>query len=424
MAASGRRDLLEIRRLRKALLAVAAATALSPVGATAAPTSVLSLEDPAGDATGPGNYLPPQDSQYRSGDFDLRRFEVLVDGNDVVLEITLGAAIRLPEVTRDEDRSATLQFMNGVYLQNVDVYIDTDRTPGSGVSRCIPGRRIAFAGGRTWERAVVVTPQPGLARTIIDKALGSAASRVIVAQGVLARDRTLVVRIPSSALGGLPEPSWGWSVQLSGARREASPESSGAHELDALTMPVVPSPDGFAFGGAPAASRVHPRVVDVILPPGVDQWKVLGSFDMAAGTYARVPFVYGDGSDPLAALGAAPVAATGAPARAGTAAPSVALPDALRPRFGLAARAAPPADAPPATAGWTVAGIEGDVVTLSGPAAGLEPLRVGRVLGPDGAPVARIVVTRLLPEGGAAASVSEGRERVVTGAKVSFDDGR
>jgi len=411
--------------LRPALLALAAAAALSPARTPAAPTSVLSVEDPAGDATGPGNYLPPQDPQYRSGDFDLRRFEVLVDGTDVVLEITLGAAIRLPEVTQEEDRSTAMQFMNGVYLQNVDVYVDTDRTPGSGVSACIPGRRIAFAGGRTWERAVVVTPQPGLARTIIDRALGAAASRVIVAQGVFARDRTLVVRVPSSALGGLPERSWGWSVQLSGARREATPEASGGRELDALTMPVMPTPEAFAFGGAPAGSKVHPRVVDVILPPGTDQRQVLSSFDGAAGTYARVPFVYGDGSDPLASLGPAPAAAT--PARAGGEAPSVALPDALRPRFGLAApavRAGPPAAAAATGGGWTVAGIEGDVVTLAGPGAGIEPLRVGRVLGPDGAPVARVVVTRLLPGGGASATVSEGRERVVTGARVTFDDGR
>ncbi len=69
---------------------------------------------------------------------------------------------------------------------------------------------------------------------------------------------------------------------------------------------------------------------------------------------------------------------------------------------------------------WTIADVAGDLVTIAGPTAGLGPLRIGRVLGPDGTPVAKVVIGRVL-EGGITASVVEGREKIVRGAVVRFD---
>ena len=51
--------------------------------------------------------------------------------------------------------------------------------------------------------------------------------------------------------------------------------------MNAFTMPVLSVREAFAFGGAPEGN-LHPRVVDVLLPPGVDQKAVLGSFDASA----------------------------------------------------------------------------------------------------------------------------------------------
>jgi hypothetical protein len=152
-------------------------------------------------------------------------------------------------------------------------------------------------------------------------------------------------------------------------------------------MPVTTVVEAWAFGGAPAGSEVHPRVVDVLLPPGVDQAAVLGSFNAAVRTLARVPFVYADGSDPFQAL------------------------------------AGPEAPAATPAAAWTVADVSGDLVTIAGPTAGISPLQIGDVLGPDGTPVARVVVARVV-EGGVAASVIEGRERIAAGAPVRFETPR
>ncbi|MFO0583451.1 MAG: glucodextranase DOMON-like domain-containing protein [Anaeromyxobacter sp.] len=383
----------------------------------AAPRLVVSFDDPAGDAYGPGSYEPPGDPQFQDGDFDLRRFAVLVDGDDVILEVTLGAPIRRPDAPQ-RTNSTSIDLLNGIYLQNVDVYVDTDRTR-PGAAACIPGRRVAFAGNRTWERAVVLTPQPGPARAVIQEALGPDAARVVVPDGILTRGRTLVARLPAAALGGTPERSWGWSVHVSGARWERSfgvlDRFRDARELDAFTMPVNGVREAYAFGGAPSG-QAYPRVVDVLLPPGVDQKKVLGASDARTGAFARVPFVYGDGADPFMPEGGVTPPPATAPSSPGAAASAAPLPEALAPR------ALPRPDAaPPAVHGaWTVADVSGDLVTIAGPTAGLAALRIGHVLGPDGATVARVVVGRVV-EGGITASVVEGRDRIVRGAAVRFD---
>lgn len=362
----------------------AALLAAAPGAAVAAPRLVAGFDDAAGDATGPGTYAPPGDSGFEDGDFDLRRFAVRVDGDEVVLEVTLGARVRQPASTLRTNASP-VDLSSGVYLQNVDVYVDSDPAPGSGFSTCVPGRRVAFAGGRTWESAVVLTPQPGPVREIVQEAMGAAAARVHVPAHVEARGRTLVARVPAAALGGAPQADWGWSVHVSGARWEPTyalaARLRGAREGDAFTMPVLPVRQAWAFGGAPRGDA-HPRVVDVLLPAGADQRAVLGSFDAASGAWARVPFVQ---------------------ARAEGAAEAPAAP---------AAAAAPPA--------FTVVDVSGSLVTLSGPGEALAPLRIGQVLGPAGEVVGAVVVTRVVG-GGVVATVAEGGDAIRRGAKVVFD---
>ncbi len=318
---------------------------------------------------------------------------MLADGDDLILEVTLGAPIRRPEIAQRANSTA-IPLENGIWLQNVDVYVDSDPAGPPGSGACIPGRRVAFAGGRTWKAAVVLTPQPGPAEEITRKALGDAARRVLFVRDVQSHGRTLVARVPAVALGGMPRPDWGWSVQISGASWARSFEVldrlRGTVEANAFTMPVRTLPEAWAFGGGPPGNT-HPRVVDVLLPPGVDQQAVLGSSDEATGAYARVPFVY--------------------------ASPPPAGPVAIAPPGG--ARAGPGAAAA-APAALKVADVMGDMVSIAGPSAGLKPFQMGRVLGPDGATVARIVVTQVLP-GGLVASAVDGRERIERGATVRFD---
>jgi hypothetical protein len=378
-------------RLPFALLVAASTFALPWSASAGEPRLVASFDDPAGDATGPGSYVLPGDSEFEEGDFDLRRFAVFVDGDVVIFEVTLGAKFRKPATTQ-RSNSTPVELWNNIYFQNIDIYIDTDRTPGSGSSVCIPGRRVAFAGGRTWEVAVVLTPQPGPAREVTQGALGEGADRIYFPRDLHTRGRTVIARVPVSFLGGPPRKDWGYSVQVSGARWERSftavDRLVGRHEVDAYTMPVIGVREAWAFGGAPSGTA-HPRVVDVLLPAGVDQRTVLGSFDSQTGAFAQVPFVELEGV-------ASP------PPTPGAEVPAV------------------PAKVPGVPT-LLVVDVSGGVITMQGTSAGLAPLRIGRVLGNDGRTVARVVVLQVV-EGGAVARAVEGGEQIAPSLRVEFDE--
>lgn len=342
---------------------------------------VAAFDDDAADATGPGSYTRPGDSEITDGDFDLRRFEVWLDGDDVVFKVTMAAPFRQPGVTA-RSTVTPLPLWNDIYLQNIDIYIDTDRASTAGYAVCIPGRRVRFTDGRTWKVAVVLTPQPGPARGVTEDALGEAGKHVLFPTNLHAHGRTVTARVPVAALGGPPKRAWGYSVHVSGARWERSFSVTDRvfrdkPPPDAFTMPVVGIAEAWAFGGAPDAAG-YPFVIDVLLPRGANQRAVLGSYDGKTGAFARVPFVDLEPSPP---------------------------------------KLAPDAGPPPAP---TVVDVAGSTVSIGGATAGIKPMMIGFVLDADGGTVARIVVVRVL-ESGLVADVVDGADKIKRGAAVRFE---
>jgi C-terminal binding-module, SLH-like, of glucodextranase len=371
--------------------------------AAAAPGLVVfEQDDPAGDADGPGTYSNPTDADLQGAHFDLRKFTVRVEGDDVVLEVTLGEVIRPPGSNWRTNRTP-VELKNSLFLQNVDIYVDTAPASTAGHSQSIPGRRVQFEAGRTWKRAVVMTPLPGYVASIVSSAFGDAAKQSVTVPPLTSRGRTVIARVPQAFFGGKPKPEWGWSVQVSGAAWEHSfvvvDRIKGTEAPDALTMPVSTTAERWMFGGA-KLGRSHPQVVDLLVPPGQDQHQVLSSFDNEKVELARVPFVYGKPPPPLPPL-PAPSPLPGSP-------PSL-VPG--------------PPPTPPLTApvpdGWTVVDVQGELFSVSGPTEGLSPMMFGEVLTGDGGVGARVVVVQVLPNGLLASAVDH-KERIGRGAKVRF----
>jgi hypothetical protein len=195
-------------------------------------------------------------------------------------------------------------------------------------------------------------------------------------------------------------------VHVSGATWERSFSAldlvRSGKEANAFTMPVVGMREAWAFGGAPSG-EAHPRVVDVLLLPGTDQKEVLGSFNATSGEYARVPFVSLVPAAPIATPTAAPPPVPlVVPAPVAAAAPA------------LVVEATPP---PPSL---TVVDVSEGMISVSGPVAGIKAMQLGRVLGPTGLTVARLVVIQVFEKGLVARAV-EGGEKVERGAAVRFD---
>lgn len=369
--------------------------------AAAAPGPVVfEQDDPAGDADGPGTYSNPTDADLQGAHFDLRKFSVRVDGDDVVLEVTLGEVIRPPDSNWRSNRTP-VDLKNNLYLQNVDIYVDTNPASSEGLSLSIPGRRVQFEAGRTWKRAVVMTPQPSYVTSILSSALGAEAKAVVVPR-LTSRGRTVIARVPVAFFGGRPKPEWGWSVQVSGAAWEHSfvvvDRVKGTEAPDALTMPVSTTAERWMFGGA-KLGRFPPQVIDILVPPGKDQHEVLSSFDPESGELARVPFVYGKRPPPLP--------------------PPASPPPLPPPSLVLGPPLPPPVAVAPQPDGWTVVDVRDDVVSIAGPTAGLSQMMFGDVLAEDGGVSGRVVIVQVLPTGVLASAVDH-KERIGRGAKVRF----
>lgn len=407
--------------------------------ALAAPKPVVVLEDPSNDGYGPGTYVKPLHGDFQQGDFDLRKLVVSVDGNEAVFEVTLDAPIRRPEVAiRDAETEIPLD--NNIFLQNIDIYIDSDPNPASGFDMCIPGRQVAFTPGQKWETAIVLTPQPGPTRNILEGALKTVSRHIYVAQPIQRHGRTLIARVPLIVLGGPPQRTWGYSVQLSGAAWDRSFDATRrvmkTIDDNAFTMEVLPLPEAYVLGGA-TQGHAHPRVMDVILPPGMDQRQVLSAYDEKAGKLAQIPFVYpaGNAPPPPSPEATASNAAESAPAFASSgnaASVSTALmPGALGTRgsASVSASLTPGASGAPlrpttsktntAPSGPTVADVNEELISIANVPAGVSQLQIARVVDDQGATLARIMVMQLSGTN-AVAQIIDGRDKVTRGAKVSF----
>lgn len=401
--------------------------------------ALLVLEDPRGDDRGPGTYVAPSGAEYRRGDFDLRKLTVRVEKDHAIIEVLLGATVRRHHVGQ-RAFAGNLDLSNGIYVQNVDVYIDS--TPGKGFTDGLPGRRIRFAAEEAWDVAITFTPQPGPTRTLLSQWNRDAAEKVITPVPVRSNGATVSARIPLWQLGGAPKATWGWSVAVSGASWEHSFSAvdrlRGQHEVNAFTLPVYGVAEERAFGGA-TISGAHPYVIDVLLPEGAKQSDVLGTFSASAP--ATLPMIYRERPKQLAV--AKPTAVdTIARADRGSTANDTTVADRVpkeeRTRGGAVAAPTdasenstpirpplslvPRASAMPASQTHAVANLQGDTAVIPVEAGTVRVWQLGIILNAAEQQIGRLVVTNVA-DGFVLATVTDGKGRVQVGDRVRFQRG-
>jgi hypothetical protein len=361
--------------------------------------SILRIDDPSGDDHGPGCYLYPSNSHlYRRGSFDLERFEVRLADDHVVFLVTLGTPIRRPTQPPRVTHARAIDLDNEIYIQNIDIYIDRDPAPGEGFTEAVPGRNVRIDPEGAWDTAVVITPQPYRTRSLLRD--WRPVGRVHFATDVTANGPEVRVRVPLSALGGEPQPSWGYSVLVTGARWEASFDLVNRYlrgsGLNAFTMPVHTLPESEAFGGG-ELSAYNPNVIDMLVPPNQSQAEILRVPDPNERHLATVPMLY---PDPQAFLAARKTAAPIATAPTEGKAPG----EPLGP--GFVAR---------------IADIQGETIVLDLLDKTVKKHRIGEVLDSMGTPVAQVVVASVFP-GFVVARAIEGRDNIRVGAFVRFTE--
>ena len=213
-------------------------------------TTVLDVADPDGDDNGPGTYAYPTSDNFKPGAFDLQRFQVIVDGPNVLLR------------ARVRDLSPT--FGSPIGAQLLDVHVRTPGAAATSTAAAFPSRNYSIADDSAWSRRIEVQ---GFADPVFVDAAGQPLGTVSVQASQASRNITVIV--PVAALG-TPGPGWTFTVVLHGQDGFSGDQARG----------FAPTPQPFLFGVcAPGGTSpicsvdptTVPKAMDVITPAGVSQ---------------------------------------------------------------------------------------------------------------------------------------------------------
>lgn len=319
-------SMIRLRPARRRLLPVAVLLGLT--GATAVAEPLFSLEDLKGDDVGNGSLIYPNRDDMEPGDLDLVQVSAEQGSDGIWFTVEMAQAVRSPvgRVTELGQTPIERLARNGFYTFNIDIYIDTDRIAGAGFVEAMPGRRVTIDRNFAWEKAVILTPRPDIARTMLqiyfdkqyEAQVRADKGRVTKTdlEGVETRSekrvedlyyfptkvrvagRRVEFQVPLEFLGAVPSKSWGYTVLVTGADVEqaGSPYALVADTAPMMTMGVARGLTGNQWGIRGDVDPGVPPVIDILAPDRDTQPTVLDNYDTVAGRLAAVPGVAPDGN--------------------------------------------------------------------------------------------------------------------------------
>jgi hypothetical protein len=296
--------------------------AAAPAGAK----DIFTLTDLRGDDHGDGNLIYPLDDDLDPGDLDLLSLTARDEGNGTWFEATFAKRVRVPGRVAIDDLGTQLDVVAryGFYNLNLDIYIDTDRTPGSGGVTMLPGRLAEIDPATAWEKAVILTPRPNEAKAELQRMLLKilnedakreesdlesaeiealkkqipldVETRIFFPTQIRVRGQKIGFFVPALFLGGAAKPTWAYTVATSGADLLVSFgvnwTAGGQEDLKSLMiLPISPSRWLDRFGGGREHAPIQPPLVDIIVPKGRKQEAILADFDARAKRPVVIPGV-------------------------------------------------------------------------------------------------------------------------------------
>ncbi len=240
----------------------------------------LDVSDPTGDDHGPGGYRYATDAVFGPGSYDLTRFQVGTENDNLVATFEVVAPIGNPW---GSPRSFS--------IQTFDIYIDTDPGASTGSRILIPGRNAALEQGNGWEYGITLEGW--------DPAIYVAASDGVWEETKPSFDiltfgdkGKVVARIPLELFGDGDPADWGYAAVV--MSQEGYPSTGVRRVRD-----VVTTVEQWRMGGGPNDIN-HTRIIDVAFAELGVQEALLsdypsassGSIDaLQADDYPLVPIV-------------------------------------------------------------------------------------------------------------------------------------
>lgn len=309
-----------------AALASALTIGLAPASRAAdAPEGTrFTIADPEGDDHGDGKMTYPLRDDLRPGDLDLVSLSAKPVKGGTRLEAVFARPIRGTTGRAIDIGGGALDRVarHGFYTFNIDIYIDTDRAPGSGSLNALPGRNAEIDPANAWEKAIVLTPRPSdsrqalkrlmlreirrdkkaegerLGETQLDKLRDEIAAdvenRVFFPTQISVAGRKISFFVPEEFLGGPARDTWAYAIAVSGADIEQKLDiQASVFRGDALMiLPLSLSASLESFGGGREDELdLQPPLIDIVVPKGVEQEKLLQSYDLKTGARVKLPAV-------------------------------------------------------------------------------------------------------------------------------------
>jgi hypothetical protein len=305
--------------------AVALLSLLAVLAVPAGAAELFRLDDPRGDDRGDGSLRYPLNYyDLAPGDLDLVSFAARKVKGGTELEVAFAAPVRKPTGRPTDLGGGRLDELArfGFYGVNVDIYIDTDHTPGSGGIGTLPGRKARLAPETAWEKAVILTPRPHEARSSLRRAMlnslrqeleGASASERGGLEAMLGQvpgdverhvffptrirvvGRSIRFFVPAEFLGGEARADWSYVVFTSGAdvdQRFTLPASVGGSPDEGLfILPARPGGAPDRFGGNRDNDRGQPPIVDLLTGQGTHQAAVLSDYEPNGERTVELPGV-------------------------------------------------------------------------------------------------------------------------------------
>ncbi|MBC7259522.1 MAG: glycoside hydrolase [Chloroflexi bacterium] len=209
-------------------------------------TNVLEVEDPVGDDHGPGTYTYATDPVFGPGAFDIKKFMVGYDDNNVVFKFEMNGPVE-----------NVWGSPNGLSVQTFDIYVDKDGKAGSGARLLLPGRNAAVSADEAWDFVIWAEGwTPGIYKAGAD----GKPEKIDGAQFQILADpaqRKVTIRVPKDILGDDPQ-NWAFLAVVCG--QEGYPATGVWRIRD-----VNPKAEQWRFGGGPQDTN-HTRIMDVVWP--------------------------------------------------------------------------------------------------------------------------------------------------------------
>lgn len=314
-------------RARQSWLVVGAlGSALALVAAAVSAGDLFTITDPKGDDWGTGSLVYPLREDMVPGDLDMLAMSARAESEGTVFEVTFARQIRQPWRRTIDDIGTSLDQVAklGFYTFNLDIYIDTDRLPGSGSTVTLPGRRASIDRKTSWEKAICLTPRPLEAKEALqatferearrqvkqqegrvdatakeeikEEAKGELADSVFFPTLVWVKGSKISFFVPASFLGAQASASWAYVVAVSGSdiRQKFDLPKLMGKDLsvpDLMIIPIVPGKSKDSFGGAPDDDDMIPPLVDIFVPKTMVQEAVLKDYDLRTARPVALPGV-------------------------------------------------------------------------------------------------------------------------------------